>query len=87
MINWDLSPRADCSQDGKPYIQLASASPTHDDPRNKGYTMVARTVFNSKEDFDYYDTQCETHNNIKAFLKTVLSEPPLMVFMDTESHN
>jgi len=44
--------------------------------------MVARTVFKSKEDMDFYDNECEAHIVIKALLKPNVSAPPLVVYMD-----
>jgi hypothetical protein len=61
---------------------MAAANPTHDDPRSQGYTMVARTVFESKEAMDYYDNECEAHGAIKALLKPRVAGPPLVVYMD-----
>ncbi|KAF1938800.1 hypothetical protein EJ02DRAFT_383011 [Clathrospora elynae] len=72
----------DAKKDGKTYIQLAQANPTHDDPRNQGYTLVARCIFESKEDMDYYDNQDEAHDKIKAQLKPKLNSPPLVIFSD-----
>ncbi|KAH8725070.1 hypothetical protein GQ44DRAFT_236804 [Phaeosphaeriaceae sp. PMI808] len=72
----------DAKKDGKPYIEMAAANPTYEDPRNQGYTMVARTVFESKEAMAYYDTECEAHSAIKALLKPKLSGPPLVLYMD-----
>ncbi|KAF2704433.1 hypothetical protein K504DRAFT_461195 [Pleomassaria siparia CBS 279.74] len=73
----------DAVKDGKPYILNAAASRPYDDPRAKGYTLVARTVFPSKADMDYYDTECAAHQELKAMLKgKVVDGPPLTVFMD-----
>jgi hypothetical protein len=44
--------------------------------------MVARTIFESKEDMDYYDNECEAHVAIKAILKPKVASPPLVVYMD-----
>lgn len=44
--------------------------------------MVARTVFESKEDMDFYDKECEAHAAIKAALGPKVVAPPLVVFMD-----
>lgn len=63
---------------------MAAANPTHEDPRNQGYTMLARTVFESKEAMDYYDKECEAHGAIKALLKPKVAAPPLVVYMDTQ---
>ncbi|KAF1967713.1 hypothetical protein BU23DRAFT_482729 [Bimuria novae-zelandiae CBS 107.79] len=69
-------------KDGKPYIQISAGHTTHADPRSKGYTFVARTVFLSKEDMNYYDTEDEAHAEIKAMLKGKLEEgPPLVIIM------
>ena len=62
---------------------MAAANPTHDDPRSKGYTLVARTVFDNKEDMDYYDNECAAHAGIKAALRSkVVDGPPLTLYMD-----
>jgi hypothetical protein len=63
---------------------MAAVNPTHDDPRSQGYTMVARTVFESKEDMDFYDNDCEAHAAIKSLLKPKVSAPPLVVYMDAQ---
>ncbi|KAF2785621.1 hypothetical protein K505DRAFT_261687, partial [Melanomma pulvis-pyrius CBS 109.77] len=74
----------DAKKSGTPYIITASASPTHSDPRSQGYTLVVRTVFESKDDMDYYDNECAAHVEIKAMFKGKLGGPPLMVYMDME---
>jgi hypothetical protein len=63
---------------------MAAANPTKEDPRNQGYTMLARTVFESKEDMDFYDNMCDAHGAIKALLKPKVAAPPLVVYMDAE---
>ena len=45
---------------------------------------MARTVFQSKEDMDYYDNECQAHGEIKALLKKFIDGPPLMVYMDSQ---
>ncbi|KAH7383380.1 hypothetical protein BKA66DRAFT_417720 [Pyrenochaeta sp. MPI-SDFR-AT-0127] len=72
----------DAIKDGKQYIQLASANPTYQDPRSQGYTLLARTVFESKEAMDYYDNECEAHSAIKHFVKPNVTGPPLVMYMD-----
>jgi hypothetical protein len=74
--------RTDTRQDGKPYISMAQATPTHDDPRSQGYTLVARTVFESKADMDFYDQECDVHKEIKAMFKGKVAGPPCMLYMD-----
>jgi hypothetical protein len=63
---------------------MAAANPTHEDARSQGYTMVARTVFESKEDMDFYDNECVAHGEIKALLKPKVAAPPLVVYMDAQ---
>ncbi|KAJ4359554.1 uncharacterized protein N0V89_000109 [Didymosphaeria variabile] len=70
-------------KDGKPYIQISAGHVTHSDPHSRGYTFVARTVFLSKEDMDYYDEKDEKHGEIKSLLKGKVEEgPPVVVCMD-----
>lgn len=64
---------------------MATAKPALDDPRSQGYNMVIRTVFESKEDVEYYDNECEAHAAIKALLKPNVSAPPLVVSMDSQA--
>jgi hypothetical protein len=74
------------NQDGKSYIQMAAANVAEEDTRNQGYALVARTVFASKEDMDFYDNECEAHGAIKALIKPkVVGGPPLVVYMDVKS--
>ncbi|KAJ4317419.1 hypothetical protein N0V94_004951 [Neodidymelliopsis sp. IMI 364377] len=72
----------DAIKDGKPYVKEATAHQPYDDPRSQGYTLVARTVFDSKADMDFYDNECEAHTAIKAFIKPKVAGPPLVVYMD-----
>ncbi|KAI4622430.1 uncharacterized protein J4E87_006372 [Alternaria ethzedia] len=72
----------DAKKDGKTYIQLAQANATYDDPRSQGYTMLARCIFESKEDMDYYDNQDEAHAKIKAHFKPKVNSPPLVLYSD-----
>lgn len=70
-------------QDGKPYIQISAGHVTHEDPRSRGYNFMARTVFLSREDMDYYDSEDAAHGEIKALLKGKVEDgPPLVVYMD-----
>jgi hypothetical protein len=71
-------------QDGKTYIQLAQANPTRDDPRSQGYTLLARCIFESKEDMDYYDNEDEAHAKIKAHFKPKVNSPPLVIYSDMQ---
>lgn len=70
-------------QNSAPYIQVSAGHIAHDDPRSRGYNFIARTVFLSKEDMEYYDTECAAHGEIKALLKGKVEDgPPLVVYMD-----
>ncbi|KAJ9635095.1 hypothetical protein H2201_008271 [Coniosporium apollinis] len=74
----------EAKMEGHPYILSASATRTHQDPRNQGFTVCATTTFASLDDMRYYDNECEAHGAIKAFLKPRVEGPPLMVYMDKE---
>ncbi|KAF2812511.1 uncharacterized protein BDZ99DRAFT_461184 [Mytilinidion resinicola] len=66
----------------KPYIFAASTSKLHEEPRNQGYTVVARIIFHSMADMEYYDKECPAHAAIKEAGKGKATEPPLIVSMD-----
>ncbi|KAF2853332.1 hypothetical protein T440DRAFT_466308 [Plenodomus tracheiphilus IPT5] len=72
----------DANQDGKPYVQLSAANRVHDDPRSQGFTLLTRTVFESKEDMDFYDNEDDAHKAIKALIKPKITEMPLVVYSD-----
>ncbi|KAF2656333.1 hypothetical protein K491DRAFT_390065 [Lophiostoma macrostomum CBS 122681] len=74
----------DALKDDKQYISVAKAERTYKDDRNQGFTLVARTVFNSVEDMNYYDKDCEAHKKIKALVGPKVAGPPLVVYMDAE---
>ncbi|KAF3916505.1 hypothetical protein ABW20_dc0101208 [Dactylellina cionopaga] len=69
-------------KDGKPYILSLSAGKTKDDPRRKGFTLCAISVFSSLEDMQYYDTECAAHKALKEVAAGKLEEMPLTVFME-----
>ncbi|KAJ4295314.1 hypothetical protein N0V90_007325 [Kalmusia sp. IMI 367209] len=70
-------------KDGNQYIQISAGHVTHQDSRSRGYTFVARTVFLSKEDMEYYDNEDAAHREIKALLKGKVEDgPPLVIYMD-----
>lgn len=56
-------------QDGKPYILSMEAGPAFGHVRDQGYTFVCKSVFKDKADMDFYETQCEGHQEFKNFLK------------------
>ncbi|KAF2739742.1 hypothetical protein EJ04DRAFT_508600 [Polyplosphaeria fusca] len=72
----------DAQKDGKPYIISSHGNQTYDDPRAQGYNFVARTVFESKADMDYYDNECSAHAALKNSLKSKTGGPPLVVYVD-----
>jgi len=39
------------------------------DARAKDYTFIAKTVFASQADMDYYENECEAHKAYKGYLK------------------
>jgi len=52
-----------------------------DDPRSKGYTIVAHTEFANLEDMKYYDSECVAHLALKKASKGLgVTEPPLIVY-------
>lgn len=66
-------------QDGSPYIVSVKAGKTFADQRAQGYTIAVMTTFASKEAFEYYDTDCEAHKELKAFAASV-HQGNLMVY-------
>ncbi|KAI8935403.1 hypothetical protein NX059_007983 [Plenodomus lindquistii] len=72
----------DALKHGKPYVHLSSANKVHNDPRSQGFTLLARTVFESKEDMDFFDSEDEAHNGIKALVKPKIAELPLVIYSD-----
>ncbi|KAJ0123104.1 hypothetical protein N8I77_010180 [Diaporthe amygdali] len=71
------------NRDGKPYIAFLSAGIAHDDPRSKGYTVVAQSSFYSLDDMKYYDDADVSHQELKKTAREAgLSEPPLTVYVE-----
>ncbi|TPX17786.1 uncharacterized protein E0L32_002887 [Thyridium curvatum] len=68
-------------KDGKPYILSVEAGLPFEDKRAQGYTVSVITKFASKADFDYYDTECAAHAELKEFAKTA-HEGVMMVFFE-----
>ncbi|KAM0424281.1 hypothetical protein ACHAPT_010426 [Fusarium lateritium] len=58
-------------KNGKPYIVSVKAGKTAPDQRAQGFTVVALSVFSSIDDFNYYDTECTAHGELKGFAKAV----------------
>ncbi|KAF4465339.1 stress responsive A B barrel domain [Fusarium albosuccineum] len=57
-------------KDGKPYIVSVKAGKAEPDQRAQGFTVIAISVFSSIDDFQYYDTECAAHGELKQFAKT-----------------
>jgi len=56
-----------------------------DDPRAKGYTVVAQAEFATLDDMRYYDTECAAHAALKKVAGTLgLAEPPLAVYFEQQ---
>jgi hypothetical protein len=62
------------SQDGKPYILACEAGEAGQDPRTKGWNIVVKSTFASKADMDYYDKECEAHNELKMAIRPVVED-------------
>ncbi|KAJ4348065.1 uncharacterized protein N0V89_009437 [Didymosphaeria variabile] len=73
---------ATATKDGKPYILSARAGPTYDDQRRQGYTVAAVTEFKDEADMKYYDDGCETHAELKKFVKSVHEGAMMVYFRD-----
>ncbi|EWC44397.1 hypothetical protein DRE_01223 [Drechslerella stenobrocha 248] len=71
----------DASKDGKPYILSLSATKTKDDPRRKGFTLCAISVFASLDDMNYYDSECAAHQALKVVVGGK-AEDVMTVFME-----
>jgi len=51
------------------------------DPRAKGYTIVAETEFANLDDMKYYDAECPAHMSLKKNSWGLgVTEPPLVVY-------
>ncbi|KAF5713167.1 stress responsive A B barrel domain-containing protein [Fusarium globosum] len=71
------------SKDGKPYIVSVQAGKAKADQRSQGFTIVAISTFASQEDFNYYDTQCAAHLELRTFAKSV-NEGVAMIYFENE---
>jgi Stress responsive A/B Barrel Domain len=76
----------DCQQqNGVPYIVSMQAGPAYGAARDQGYTFVAKSVFQNKEDMEHYETKCEAHQEYKDFLKANVTLEGLMALYFTPS--
>jgi hypothetical protein len=69
-------------QDGKPYIGSVVVGAAQEDQRAQGFTVAAILTFNSPEDMQYYDTECEAHKNLKASVKTFNNQGVCIVYFE-----
>jgi hypothetical protein len=55
-------------KDGKPYIvsNYASRIINTESPRSEGFTLSSQSVFETREDHDYYDNECPAHQELKV---------------------
>lgn len=61
-----------------------SAGAAHNDPRSKGYTVVAQSSFYSLDDMKYYDETDPSHQELKKIAReSGLAEPPLTVYVES----
>ncbi|KAJ4328710.1 hypothetical protein N0V84_000902 [Fusarium piperis] len=67
-------------KNGKPYIVSVRAGKAAADQRAQGFTVVALSVFDSIEDFNYYDTECAAHGELKQFAKTAHQGVAMLYF-------
>ncbi|KAF9766196.1 hypothetical protein IL306_001420 [Fusarium sp. DS 682] len=72
------------TKDGKPYIVSVQAGKAKPDQRSQGFTIVAISTFASQEDFNYYDTQCAAHLELRTFAKSV-NEGVAMIYFENEA--
>ncbi|CAK7221621.1 hypothetical protein SBRCBS47491_004591 [Sporothrix bragantina] len=69
-------------KDGKPYIRSVRAGPAKDDPRSKGFTFAAISVFDSLADMQYYDSGCAAHAELRSFAQSVHEGAMVVYFED-----
>jgi hypothetical protein len=55
-------------KDGKPYIvsNFATKIINTDSPRSEGFTLSSQSIFENREDHDYYDNECPAHQELKV---------------------
>ncbi|OKL59840.1 hypothetical protein UA08_04774 [Talaromyces atroroseus] len=69
-------------KDGKPYISNVSFGPGFEDPRSQGYNFGVKTTFATIDDMRYYDTTCEAHKTLKAYVGGVRAGDVLTVYYE-----
>jgi len=56
-------------KDGVPYILSMQAGRVSGSVLEQGFTIVAKSIFATEEDMEFYETQCLGHLEYKKFLK------------------
>ncbi|KIM92598.1 hypothetical protein OIDMADRAFT_62404 [Oidiodendron maius Zn] len=67
-------------KDGKPYILSVKAGRSLEDARNQDYSVVLQTTFDSLEDMQFFDNECQFHVRVKKLVAPRISPPPVVVF-------
>jgi hypothetical protein len=76
-------PSLTSSKDEKSYIASVQAGKAKPDQRAQGFTVVAISTFDSQEDFNFYDTECKAHLELRTFAKSV-NEGVAMIYFENE---
>ncbi|KAI9814631.1 MAG: hypothetical protein M1827_003187 [Pycnora praestabilis] len=74
--------KQDAIKDGKPYIVSVDAGKAMPDQRTQGYTLGVKTVFASKVDMDYFDTDCSAHKASKA-VSSKVADGVIVVYFES----
>lgn len=68
------------------WMDRLSAGLTLEDPRSKGYTVVAEAEFSSLDDMRFYDDECAAHGALKKKAAALgLTEPPLTIYFESQN--
>lgn len=84
LIDTACSDKPEPLQDGKPYIvYLGAGLANPEDPRTKGYTVIAESKFKTIEDMKFYDDGCAAHQELRTVVKGLgPAEPPMTVYFE-----
>ncbi|KAI2293176.1 hypothetical protein LOZ03_002311 [Ophidiomyces ophidiicola] len=72
----------DALKDGKPYIRSVRAGHTFEDQRRQGYTLAVVSQYDTVEDMNYYDNECQAHVNLKSAAKD-LHQGVMVVYFES----
>ncbi|KAI1961460.1 hypothetical protein LOZ58_003316 [Ophidiomyces ophidiicola] len=72
----------DALKDGKPYIRSVRAGHTFEDQRRQGYTLAVVSQYDTVEDMNYYDNECQAHVNLKSTAKD-LHQGVMVVYFES----